>query len=365
MSNHIDLLIDALGYSGDKGLLQGLPGFARAVGCAHALRAAADAIKLQACFGAWEPGFDDRGAGRFVPIVYLAHAGSVEEAQRLHRWVWSQGLAPWLIIEIQDRFVICPGFDFSTGSDWATLVTFVDTDAIQDSGGASSSLQDFAAVRLRSSLQWRDFRLQSAGTVDKRLLRALEHLHKRLAYTVAGGEFHASIINRLIGRVLYTFLLLDRGIVPSTWAEGLISDDSSLHAVRPTISLAQFWALQDRIDDIFNGAVFVLDPSQRLKIKQQHLDLAIDYLRGGTTLHKGGEQAELFEIDLTAIQIETLSAVYEEFLRSESPANVRNNGVVYTPPFLVDFIVNRLDDERECRRAFKFDHLCALNFDQG
>ncbi|MDO9568626.1 MAG: N-6 DNA methylase [Hydrogenophaga sp.] len=346
MSSRIDLLVDTLGYSSDEGLLQGPSNFTRAVGSAHALHAAADAVKLQACFGAWEPGFGDRVTGRFVPIVYLAHADSVEEARRHHRWVWSQGLAPWLIIAVQERFIICPGFDFSSEDDWAALVVLVEADDLQKSG-ADSALKDFAAVRLRSSLQWRDFRLQSAGTVDKRLLRALEHLHERLAFANAGGELPAAIINRLIGRVLYTFLLLDRGIVPGAWAQGLVLDDSSLHVVRPTINLAQFWALQDRIDDIFNGAVFILDPDQRLKIQQEHLDLAIDYLRGGTTRHKGGEQTELFEIDLTAIQIETLSAVYEEFLRSESPASARNDGVVYTPPFLVDFVLNRIDDERE------------------
>lgn len=345
MSSHIDLLVDKLGYSGDEGLLQGPSDFSRAVGSAHALHAAADAIKLQACFGAWEPGFGDRVARRFVPIVYLAHADSVEEARRHHRWVWSQGLAPWLIIAVEKTYLVCPGFDFSSEGDWAALVVFVDAGDLQKSG-ADSILKEFAPVRLRSSLQWRDFRLQSAGTVDKRLLRALEHLHERLVFANAGGELPAAIINRLIGRVLYTFLLLDRGVVPGAWAQGLVLDNSSLDVVRPTINLVQFWALQDRIDDIFNGAVFMLDPDQRLKIQQEHLDLAIDYLRGGTTLHKGGEQTDLFEIDLTAIQIETLSAVYEEFLRSESPASARNDGVVYTPPFLVDFVLNRIDDER-------------------
>lgn len=345
MSNRIDLLIEALGYSGDEGLLKGPSDFARAVGSANALHAAAQSIKLQACFGAWEPGFGDRITDRFVPIVYLSHADSVEEARHHHRWAWSQGLTPWLIVAVQDSFIICPGFDFSSEGDWASHVVLVDANNLQK-GGAGSGLQDFTAVRLRSSLQWRDFRLQSAGTVDKRLLRALEHLHKRLTPAISGAELPPAIINRLIGRVLYTFLLLDRGIVPRAWAKGLILDDP-LQMVRPAIPLAQFWVLQDQIDDIFNGAVFVLDSNQRISIQQEHLDLAIDYLRGGTTLHKGGEQAELFEIDLTAIQIETLSAVYEEFLRSENPISVRNDGIVYTPPFLVDFVINRLDDERE------------------
>lgn len=29
-----------------------------------------------------------------------------------------------------------------------------------------------------------------------------------------------------------------------------------------------------------------------------------------------------------------------------------------------DFFRARLDQMIDCRRAFKFDHLCALNFDQ-
>lgn len=346
MSNAIDQLIDTLAYKCDPGLLLSTDDFTRAVGSSHALHAAAGAISLKACFGAWEPGFGDRMQGRFVPIVYLAEASSLVEARDHHRWVWSQGLAPWLIVAVQGSFIICPGFDFAPDSSWFDLVRIVEADKVRKDG-AGSALSDFSAVRLRSSLQWKDFRLQAAGTVDKRLLRALEHLHQRLASSIADGQLEATIANRLIGRVLYTFLLVDRGIVPSGWAHGLVIDQDAAPGGRPAIELHRFWALQDRIDDIFNGAVFVLDAKDRLKIQQQHLDLAIDYLRAGTTLHKGGEQTELFLIDLTAIQIETLSAVYEQFLRSESPESAREDGVVYTPPFLVDFVVNRIDDERE------------------
>lgn len=153
MSASIALLVDTLGYSGDEGLLQGASDFARAIGSAHALHAASDAIRLQACFGAWEPGFGERVTGRFVPIVYLARADSIEEARRHHRWVWSQGLVPWLIIAVQERFVVCPGFDFASEGDWATLVCFTDLDDLKKTG-AGSVLKDFTPLRLRSSLQW-------------------------------------------------------------------------------------------------------------------------------------------------------------------------------------------------------------------
>lgn len=343
MINMIDQLSLALGYEQDPGLLKEHD-FKRAVGNSSALHAAARAIRLQACFGAWESGFGDGAQSRFVPIVYLAEASSLAEAHNHHRWVWSQGLAPWLIVALPGRFVICPGFDFSSNGNWQSLIRIVDIRNVERDI-IDSALNDFSAVRLRSSLQWKDFRLNAAGTVDKRLLRALEHLHQRLA--TIDGNLEATIANRLIGRVLYTFLLLDRGIIPSSWANGLAADGEAGSSGRPAIELHRFWTLQDQIDNIFNGAVFVLDAKDRLQIQQQHLDLAIDYLRSGTTLHKGGEQTELFVIDLAAIQIETLSAVYEQFLRNENPESAREDGVVYTPPFLVDFVINRIDDERE------------------
>lgn len=344
MSSLLDLLVDRLGYAGDEGLLKGHLDFTNAVGYAHALHSAEGSIKLHACYGAWESGFGANTLGRYVPIVYLARASSLDEARRHHRWVWSQGVVPWLIVEVDRVFIICPGFDFSSENDWAKLVRTVKA---EDLARDDNALSDFAAVRLRSSLQWRDFRLQSTGTVDKRLLRALEHLHRRLAGSFDSRTVPAAIINRLIGRVLYTFLLLDREIVPKAWARQLVKLSNVAPNPQSPITLNDFWALQDRIDDIFNGAVFILSPEDRLNIQQEHLNLAIAYLRGGTTLHQGGEQADLFEIDLTAIQIETLSAVYEEFLRSESPETVRDDGVVYTPPFLVDFVVNRIDDEQQ------------------
>lgn len=344
MNTRIDQLITKLGYSNDAGLLTGTSEFARAIGITHALHTASEAIHLKACYGVWETGFGGQVTSRFVPLVYLAQAQSIHEAKQYHRWVWSQGIVPWLIISVQEQFVICPGFDFSFDTNWEKLSVIVDAQGALE-GNTSSVLTDFAAVSLRSSLHWRDFRIKSLGTVDKRLLQALEHLHRRLANELNGGGLSAATINRLIGRVLYTCLLLDRRIIPGTWAEKLTLD--GYPSVLSAMAIDEFWALQDRIDDIFNGTVFELNLDQRTQIGQLHLDLTIDYLRKGTILQSSGEQTSLFDIDLTAIQIETLSAVYEEFLRSESPQSVLNDGVVYTPPFLVDFVVNRLDNEQE------------------
>jgi N-6 DNA Methylase len=150
----------------------------------------------------------------------------------------------------------------------------------------------------------------------------------------------------LVGRLFYTFLLFDRKLIPDTWSPAFKNANEQSDSRSPLIiPLKEFWSLQDRIDDIFNGSVFPIEPDERRITTQAQLDLAISFIHSGTTLNGGGEQSALFDIDLTALQVETLSAVYEAFLRNESPAQMRNDGVVYTPSFLVDFVINRLDDE--------------------
>jgi hypothetical protein len=172
-----------LGYDNDPGFLDAST-FSKAFGSIHSLCAAAAYANVEASFGVWEQGFNDQSPARFVPLVYLAHASNKAEARRVHRWVWSQGIAPWLLIEVAGNILICPGFDFEAESSWESKIVEVEINSFSDDG-QSSSLNDFSALKLRSSLQWRDFRLTATGSVDKKLLRALNDLYTRLSSSEA------------------------------------------------------------------------------------------------------------------------------------------------------------------------------------
>lgn len=346
MRQQLKSLCEHLRYLGASGFLEASSGFSHAIGAIHSLNAAASAVDLQACFGVWERGFDGpSAAARFVPLVYLTHAANDADARRIHRWVWSQGIAPWLIISLPDSVLICPGFDFAPEDQWNRLILRLPPPASAEEL-ERTRLADFTAVKLKSSLTWRDFSLQASGAVDKRLLRALNELHQRISRRPGFDALDPRVTNFLIGRIFYTFFLFDRALIPLAWAPS-VERHAAAYDGRKMLSvpLAEFWRLQDKIDEIFNGGVFQIGADDRAAISQAQLDLAIAFIRGGTSLEGGGEQAALFDFDLTALQVETLSAVYEEFLRNEAPDDARNDGVVYTPSFLVDFIVNRLDDE--------------------
>jgi type I restriction-modification system DNA methylase subunit len=342
MRQQLKKLYNNLGYINDPGFLE-TSAFQNAFGSIHSLSSAASHANVVASFGVWEHGFNDQSSARFVPLVYVAHANSKTEARQVHRWVWSQGISPWLLIEVSGNLLICPGFDFPDEASWESKIKVVEINSLSE-GVPSLSLDDFSAVKLRSSLQWRDFRLTETGSVDKKLLRALNDLYTRLSSSEANTT--SNYTNRLVGRLFYTFLLLDRKLIPDTWSPAIQNANKQSDGRGPLIiPLKEFWSLQDRIDDIFNGSVFPIKPDERRTTTQEQLNLAISFIRSGTTLNGGGEQTSLFDIDLTALQVETLSAVYEAFLRNESPEQMRNDGVVYTPSFLVDFVINRLDDE--------------------
>ncbi|WP_343742756.1 HsdM family class I SAM-dependent methyltransferase [Herbaspirillum huttiense] len=345
-------LCEKLNYPGDSGFLQASSGFSQAIGAIHSLSAAATAVNLHSCFGVWEQGFNGSAQARFVPLVYLTDASDVAEARRIHRWVWSQGVVPWLVIASPNEVFVCPGFDFAPEGRWERLVRRValpkSTQSLQQ-----SCLADFTAIKLKSSVRWRDFSHQASGAVDKRLLIALNDLHQVIS-SDEHGALTPGVTNLLIGRIFYTFLLFDRELIPLSWSPSVLRNSTSMPGRSSmSIPLAEFWLLQDRIDDAFNGGVFQIDDKQRRKISQDQLDLAVGFIRGGRSLQGGGVQSDLFDIDLTALQVETLSAVYEEFLRNEAPAGARGDGVVYTPSFLVDFVVNRVDDELELDASSK------------
>lgn len=338
-------LCDALGYLGERGFLWSTADFGQAVGAVHSLSSAARAINLKACFGVWEQGFGDSTPTRYVPLVYLVEAPSKIEARRIHRWVWSQGVVPWLVIVTPGDVLICPGFNYATNESWDDIVTRV-TAPHSRAAYEQTPLSDLTATKLKSSVHWRDFSRQASGAVDKHLLNALNELHQMVSGDVGQGALDPHVTNFLVGRIFYTFLLLDRGLIPITWSPSIEQHLKSEHGrTQLSIPLQEFWNLQQRIDEVFNGGVFQLGEEERAAISQVRLDLAISFIRSGASLAGGGLQTALFDIDLTALQVETLSAVYEEFLRNEAPEGVKRDGVVYTPLFLVDFVVNRLDDE--------------------
>ena len=289
-----------------------------------------------------------------TPLVYVA-AADAGAAKEIHRKVWSQGLVPFLIVLTPERIALCPGFSFAQDG-WESLVRWFswrDVEALPSDPMATAvftspvgDLWDLRAIRLRTSLFWRDHSIDVDGRVDQRLLGSLNALSDVLIRGVGVSHpLSPSAANGLIGRFLYIFFLHDRGIVDQTWVTARGHAEIKLADQNAEWTADATWAFFDDLDSIFNGSIFPLSAEERAEIDGSHIDLVRRVMKHGAhPLRSGALQLSFLDFYLGALRTETLSAVYEQFLENIRAGERRRVGAFYTPPFLVDFMLDRIEE---------------------
>lgn len=340
------LLYD-LGYLGQPGFIDINSEQLKTIGKNRfILDAANKTMGVIKCFGFWELGND--GSNRsFTPLVYIAKSDSFNGAELIHRKVWSQGGVPFLLIFVEEAALYCNGFSYSSKT-WRE-----DIDVISLISNQFSAVSHLKAFKLKSSITWRDYAIDSRARVDVKLLDNLESLNAIFTNGISGcPKLDSRIANALIGKFLYLYMLYDRGIVTDVWISKTFP---SIRLDEPNHDVVtdQLWGLFDHIDKLFNGSIFPLTASERSFIKKQHIQLLQDVIRRGCVVTNHGTQLSFFDFHFGSIQTETLSAVYEKFLETESIDRKRQDGAFYTPPFLVDYIVDKVDQLCDIRNGTK------------
>lgn len=289
-----------------------------------------------------------------APLVYVSLAFNAEGARAVHRKVWSQGLTPFLIILTPNSVFVCEGFKYES-DQWERKVHTFSWDAVDSAKDAHprtlkylQALINLRASRLRSSLFWREYAIDVSGRVDRKLLAGLSDLSHHL---IKGSSIEKclshSAANGLIGRLLYLYFLADRGIINQEWLVSRGHLNIDLADANASWKKRAFWKLLDDLDSIFNGSIFPLSASHRAEIDDRHIDLAKSVLKHGSQVHANGAvQLSLIDIDFGVLRVETLSAVYEQFLENVKAGERRQVGAYYTPPFLVDLVLDRVEDDR-------------------
>ncbi len=100
----------------------------------------------------------------------------------------------------------------------------------------------------------------------------------------------------------------------------------------------QLYALFKQLGEDFNGDLFNVDLDQESQqIATKHLDI-LDRFLHGVDVETG--QGSFWPYDFSIIPIETISAIYEHFLKEEDPQGKRKSGAFYTPRFLAEVILD-------------------------
>lgn len=169
--------------------------------------------------------------------------------------------------------------------------------------------------------------------VDKYLVESLVNTANQLQEQ--GLEIN--FIHKIILRSLFLLYLEDRGATDKKLYSLYKKDTLSYFGILDDVEAT--YKLYERLEKDFNGNVFTLEEGETISVKQLQL-IKKCFINGNDNT----PQVKLFEewrlFDFSIIQIELLSEIYENFLFKTDPELKKKTGTYYTPPALVEFILN-------------------------
>lgn len=276
------------------------------------------------------------------PAVYVAEASSREQAREIHRSLWNLGYAPFLIVLLPEQVRVYTTFDYSveaTTPESGLLAEPDLTDPNLTIDTLRQVLADFTAYSIDTGRIWGSDcaqNLDASRRVDRRLLKHLESLSRALQRQ----GLSLQIAHALIGQYVYIRYLLDREVVSQEWLErnGVALDD----VLGGNATAAGLRHMVEMLEARFNGDVFPIDFESSTAPSDKHVAEVASILSGGKFVAEGALQLPLSykgfnAYDFRYIPIETLSAIYEQFLRAEGKG--KEIGAIYTPEVAADYLL--------------------------
>jgi hypothetical protein len=177
-----------------------------------------------------------------------------------------------------------------------------------------------------------------AHRIDRALLDNLQATREHLS-TAGRHGLDPQVLDTLLCRLVFTCYLFDREVIGANYLASLgIQNASHLRdilALRPRRNaLRALYELFRQLGRDFNGDLFSDDLSaEESAVPDDHIAPLNEFFRGVDVRH--GQQS-LWPYDFSVIPIETISAIYERFLRPSD----RKAGSFYTPRFLTEVVLD-------------------------
>ena len=282
------------------------------------------------------------------PAVYVAEASTREEAREIHRSLWNLGNAPFLIVILPNEIRIYTGFDYDQKNQTKGLIDHIEDFTNLDLG---DWLADYKADSIDSGRIWANQakHLKPDNRVDVHLLRNL----KKLEAILVENGLALETAHALIGKYVYIRYLWDRGILSPQWrVENGIEIDSVLGR---NATLKGLRRLVEALDERFNGHIFPLSLKGSNAPTDDQIALVASAFEGDNPV--SGQMTIFGLYDFSYIPVETLSAIYEQFLHAQGKG--KKSGAVYTPEHLADYLLAELNHAKPLESGMKVLDPCC------
>jgi len=296
--------------------------------------------------------FNTDDKGNSFPAIFLKKVnsfdlGNLQSIAEVHRKIWNYKKVLFLyvysdteiriyncsekpLIKTQDKFnyteelqrIEIKAYHFSDKQHLEELNRLFSRIAVDS--GVVWTWDEAQFVRDKINLQRR---------VDKYLVTSLVNTANQLENAGLKIDF----IHKVILRSLFLLYLEDRGATDEKlYAQIKKGAKSYFDILEDAIATSQ---LYERLEEDFNGNVFTVEKGENISV--EHLKLIKKCFISG---NDNTPQTNLFHdwrlFDFSIIQIELLSEIYENFLFKTDPDLKKRTGTYYTPPALVEFILN-------------------------
>lgn len=282
-----------------------------------------------------------------VPTLYLVVSKKPVcpgEGARLQRILWNQGVATVLAVADPTTVRIYSGLAKPVQSETANdnAVGLVE---MLDLTEHTLNVRTFL-LRLANGKYYREHpkHFSPEQTVDAYLLNNLRKLCNKLLER--NSQLTVEKAHTFLARVLFTCYLVDRQIIDlSEYADCRCSSRASLGQMLSDLRTAEnrrhaLVGLFGKLKEDFNGSMF---DRATLTECQDLTDGALQDLTvflQGHELGTGQYTLDFWAYDFRYIPVETISAVYEDFLKREDEPGKRAKGAYYTPRFLAETVID-------------------------
>jgi SAM-dependent methyltransferase len=274
------------------------------------------------------------------PAVYLCGGTSFtpQQKRKHHGFVWNQGLVPLLVFLTPDQVEVHSTVKKPEPVPVDELFGGMLPSLILNLGNVAETLE---LARLVRSIETGQFFQDYAKffppneAVDRCLVENLVHTALRLT---KDGGWDLPRAHALLGRALFVSFLQERKFIkPHFYPDGTASLLDILNRPRAEESKRLLYReFFPRLAREFNGTMFdrTLTDEER-DVGKVHLDILRDFL-SGHDMESGQMTLGFWAYDFRFIPVETISAIYEEFMKDADLKKKRSEGAYYTPRHLAE-----------------------------
>lgn len=277
-----------------------------------------------------------------APAIVFKDSGEANPAQaELKTWreaAWNFGLAPllWVVtptdVRLYNSYAL-PNGDGSTGEPLSTFAI-----------NFSDALRALNAICGRFATENGGFWSSDIGAsidrktrVDRELLLELRALESKLSEVHAPVAAPVPFAQRLIGRCIFSWYLIDRNLAPRLFPKDLPTNLCDIFSRKEHVQSLFEW-----LRSTFNGDLFSADDldADIAALSDSHLHLLNEFISGRSLVDSNHGQARLFRFRFDAIPVELISSIYEQFARAHDSTLASRQSLHYTPIELVNFVLD-------------------------